>query len=197
MTTPNVTSPNVRVVPKEVPVPADHSVPFGPTSGEDLAALISPYLDEYRAGAADINKTAAEAVSAGYGEVAAWWEGVEERVYLGPYMFPPPRTVTPTASAGQFPAAASPPAGPSVPVAKLSIVAVPVAEPERDPEEDAPAGRAVADDEPDPATDPAAVLRALAQKQDAAKEPDATKVIPVADAETTAVPAVKEGESDE
>jgi hypothetical protein len=71
------------------------------------------------------------------------------------------------------------------------------AEPERDPEEDAPAGRAVADDEePAPAADPVAVLRALAEKQDAAKEPDATKVIAVTDAPTEAVPVVKEGESD-
>lgn len=55
----------------------------------------------------------------------------------------------------------------------------PVAEPERDPEEDAPAGRAVADDEPAPAA-------------------DATAVIPVDEAETAAVPAVKEeGEPDE
>jgi hypothetical protein len=78
-------------------------------------------------------------------------------------------------------------------------VPAPVAEPERDPEEDAPAGRAVADDEPAPAADPVAVLRALAEKQDAAEEPDATKVIAVDKAETEAMPAVTEdgGDGDE
>jgi hypothetical protein len=61
----------------------------------------------------------------------------------------------------------------------------PVAEPVRDPEEDAPAGRAVEDDAPAPATDPVTVLRALAEKQDAAMEPEdaakATEPAPVAE----------------
>jgi hypothetical protein len=72
----------------------------------------------------------------------------------------------------------------------------PVAEPERDPGEDAPAGRAVLDDG-EPATDATAVLLDIARKQEAAGGPDATAVIPVAEAETTAVPVVKEeGEPD-
>jgi hypothetical protein len=70
----------------------------------------------------------------------------------------------------------------------------PVAEPERDPAEDAPAGRAVGDGEP--AT---AVLLEMAKPEEAAKEPDATQVIAVTDAPTEAVPVVKTdgGESDD
>src|ERR1700733_8905779 len=144
MTTPSVTSPNVRLVAKEAPVPADDSNLRGPTPGEIRPVFVAEIFDSALKDEAD---HATALAIAGQDMVAEWWEGVEERVYLGPYMFPRPRTVTPTASAGRFPAAASPPAGPSVPVAKLSIAAAPVAEPQRDPEEDAPAGRAVEDDE--------------------------------------------------
>jgi hypothetical protein len=177
MTTPNITSPNVRLVAKEASVPADDSNLRGPTPGEIQPVFVAEIFDSALKDEAD---HATALAIAGQDMVAEWWEGVEERVYLGPFMFPRPRTVTPTASAGRFPAAASPPAGPSVPVAKLSIVAAPVAEPERDPEEDAPAGRAVADDEPAPAT-------------------DATQVIAVTDAPTEAVPVVETGggESDD
>ena len=89
------------------------------------------------------------------------------------------------------------PADPLPAVAEYLGIAKPVAEPERDPEEDAPAGRAVLDDD-GPATDATAVLLDIARKQEAASEPDATAVIPEAEAETTAVPVVKEeGEPDE
>jgi hypothetical protein len=67
-------------------------------------------------------------------------------------------------------------------VAEFLGIAKPVAEPERDPEEDAPAGRAVADDE-EPVAEPTPEA--------------ATAVIAVTDAPTEAVPVVKEGESDE
>jgi hypothetical protein len=182
---------NVTVKPKERPVPADDSNLRGPTPGEIQPAFVAEIFDSALKDEAD---HAAALAIAGQDMVAEWWEGVEERVYLGPYMFPRRDPVTPTASAGQFPAAASPPAGPSVPVAKLSIVAAPVAEGERDPGEDAPAGRAVLDDAP--ATDATAVLLDIARKQEAAGEPDATAVIAVTDAPTEAVPVVKEGEPD-
>jgi hypothetical protein len=129
MTTPNITSPNVRLVAKEASVPADDSNLRGPTPGEIQPVFVAEIFDGALKDEAD---HATALAIAGQGMVAEWWEGVEERVYLGPFMFPRPRTVTPAASAGRFPAAASPPAGPSVPVAKLSIVAAPVAEPERE-----------------------------------------------------------------
>lgn len=52
--------------------------------------------------------------------------------------------------------------------------------------------------EPGPATDATDVLVDIAEQQEAAKEPgDATKVIDVGDAETTAVPAVKDEDGGE
>jgi hypothetical protein len=179
MTTPSITSPNVRIlVPEEAPVPADDSNLRGPTPGEIQPAFVAEIFDSALKDEAD---HATALAIAGRDMVAEWWEGVEERVYLGPFMFPRPRAVTPTASAGRFPAAASPPAGPSVPVAKLSIVAAPVAEPVPEPAADEA-----------PATDSTAVL--LADAEEAAKEPDATAVIAVdkaeTEAETEAVPAV-------
>jgi hypothetical protein len=177
MTTPAGFSPNLRILPKERPVPADDSNLRGPTPGEIQPAFVAEIFDSALKDEAD---HATALAIAGQDMVAEWWEGVEERVYLGPFMFPRPRTVTPAASAGRFPAAASPPAGPSVPVAKLSIVAAPVAEPGPEP---------AAGEAPETVTQAAVkALAVLGEKQEAAKEPDATKVIEPAKAETEAMP---------
>jgi hypothetical protein len=187
MTTPSITSPNVRIlVPEEAPVPADDSNLRGPTPGEIQPAFVAEIFDSALKDEAD---HATALAIAGQDMVAEWWEGVEERVYLGPFMFPRPRTVTPTASAGRFPAAASPPAGPSVPVAKLSIVVASVAEPVPEPVYEISPGAFI--------TEVVTGAPGPAAEQEAAEEPDATAVIPVAEAETAAVPAVKEeGEPD-
>ena len=45
MTTPSVTSPNVRLVAKEAPVPADDSNLRGPTPGEIQPAFVAEIFD--------------------------------------------------------------------------------------------------------------------------------------------------------
>ena len=130
-----------------------------------------------RAGWAALAQDISDATETGRALLADWWRHAWTQTFQRPAFWAGPVS-PPDPEAHPYP--------------------VPAAEPERDPEEDAPAGRAVADDEPAPATDATAVLVDIAQKQEAAKEPDATKVIDLGDAETTAVPAVKEeGEPDE
>jgi hypothetical protein len=84
------------------------------------------------------------------------------------------------------------PADPLPAVAEYLGIAKPAPVAERDPEEDAPAGRAVLDDD-EPVTDATAVLLDIARKQEAAGEPDATAVIEPAKAETEVFPAATDG----
>jgi hypothetical protein len=132
---------------------------------EDAAAAFSSCLRVLQEGC----ETDREMVGSWYRE--AWAETFQR----------PPFWAGAPASTGPSPVAEPDPAAHPYPA--------PVAEPERDPGEDAPAGRAVLDDEP--VTDATAVLLDIARKQEAAGEPDATTVMPVTDALTEAVPVVE------
>ena len=227
MTTPQTFSPNIRILPKGLPVPEG-----APPSETPLAELLlgdfPDVRDHYaerdvlaalenvpviitiaaRAGWTALAQDISDATETGRALLADWWRHGWTQTFQRPAFWAAPVT-PPDPEAHPYPVPA-PVAGsggefaeeraPAVAKAAHEVSPAPVAEPERDPEEDAPAGRAVADDEPAPATDPVAVLRAHAGKQDAAEEPDATRVIEPAKAETEAVPAVTDedgGDGDE
>jgi hypothetical protein len=250
MTTPNITSPNVRILVPEVSLPADAPKSQTPLAEAALAELLQggrlgirdmykpvdgeepgwPYLDVLRAGLAAIDADHADAEKAAKAEAAGafteagkrekaqretpWWDrtpvtpdpathpyaGVAERVASALAAAPVAEPVPEPAAGGPVDVMETwiPPQYAQDAAEKTYGPAPAAGEAERDPAEDAPAGRAVADDEPAPATDATAVLVDMAQKQEAAKEPDATQVIAVTGAPTQAVPAVKEeGEPDE
>jgi hypothetical protein len=182
MTAPDVTSPNVRLVPKEFPLGADAPKSQTPLAEAALAELLQggrlgirdmyrpvaseatgwPYLDVLRAGLAAIDADHADAEKAAKAEVAgAFTEaaGREKALREMPWWDKTP--MTPGPDAHPYPEPAS--------------LAAPGPEPAADEA---------------PAADATAVL-------DIAAEHDATKVIPVTDAPTEAVPVVKADGGDE
>jgi hypothetical protein len=200
-------SPNVRViVPKERPVPADDAALRLPVPGEETPDFAEVWArDAHWPGEGADPETGEGGFRDSLGVLDVWMAQAAARMqepvlpaHAGDCLRCAPPAPAPDPAAHPYPA--------------------PVAEPERDPEEDAPAGRAVLDDdepEVEPTGTPAgdaqaeaweaftasregfAALAGIAEKQLAADEPaDATAVIPVAEAETTAVPVVKEGEPD-
>jgi hypothetical protein len=224
VTTPNVTSPNVRILVPEVPLPPD-----APKSQTPLAeAALAELLQGGRLGIRDMYKPAASplpvitdaaqqawfgqrnALSAGYPDDHAaatdWyvesWQRTNDRPapeWVKAVTFSPACLAgrcwvcgwAPEACAcghhragGRAPYGPVKPADPLPAVAEFLGIAKPalVAAPEPEP----------AADEAAPVTDATAVLKDIADEQEAAKEPaDATKVIAVTDAPTEAVPVVK------
>jgi hypothetical protein len=184
MTTPNVTSPNVRILVPEVPLPADAPKSQTPLAEAALAELLQggrlgirdmlrpvngeqaewPYLDVLRAGLAAIDADHADAEKAAKAEAAGAFTEAGEREKEHretPWWDKTPMTPSPEAHPYPVPA--------------------PVAAPEPEP----------AADEPAPVTDATAVLKDIAAVQEAAKEPDdATTVIALDKAETEAMPTV-------
>jgi hypothetical protein len=191
VTTPSITSPNVRILPREASLPADAPKSQTPLAEAALAELLQggrlgirdmlrpvdgeqagwPYLDTLRVGLALIDGQSLTAEGSGHAAVAEWAEGVRTRVWYGA---PAP---APSPEAHPYPVPA--------PVAE--------AEPEQAADERAPATDAT------DATDATAVLLEMAKPEEAAEEPDATKVIAVTDAPTEAVPVVEPdgGDGDE
>jgi hypothetical protein len=174
MTTPNITSPNVRIVPKEIPLGAD-----APKSQTPLAeAALAELLQGGRLGIRDMYKPVPLLPEIVTEEARGEWDALVQdvsdkaesaRVLLGDWWR--------TAWAETFqkpPFWAGTPALPD-PEAHPYPVPAPVAEPVPEPAADEA-----------PATDATAVL--LADAEEAAEEPDAAQVIVLDKAETEAMP---------
>lgn len=239
MTTPNVTSPNVRIIERGRPVP-EGAEPSETPLAELLLADFPRVRDHYaerdvlgalenvpviitiaaRAGWAALAQDISDATESGRLLLADWWRHAWTETFQRPAFWSAPASA-PDPGAHPYPAPEAEPA--AEPEGLVHWTPEEPDQPACDADVDAPASTAMlgtlnparvtcpacqritidaapepAAGEPGPATDATAVPVDIAGKQEAAKEPDdATKVIDVGDAETTAVPAVKDEDGGE
>jgi hypothetical protein len=189
VTTPSITSPNVRILPKGFSLAADDRDLRLPVPGEGLPDFSAVWArDAHWPGEGADPETGEGGFRDSLGILDLWMAQADAR--MREPMLPAHASDCPRCAPPVTPAVAS------------GTIALPAAEPgpEAHPY---PVPAPVAEAEPEsaadeaPATDATAVLQHIAAEQEAAREPDATKVIAVTDAPTEAVPVVKEGESDE